>query len=115
MKWRTDLPLCLDKTFCTPRILSKGEGMKSISQMEAAGHPLDPGIVDSDRSKVVPMSTSNEAGRPESKVQEALDRTDRLSSGLRAWQVGLLSGLAVLLIGFADKLTPQDLTFSLFY
>ena len=90
--------------------------MKSISQMEAAGHPLDPGIVHSDRSKVVPMGTSNPgAGRPESKVQEALDRTDRLSSGLRAWQVGLLSGLAVLLIGFADKLTPQDLTFSLFY
>jgi signal transduction histidine kinase len=61
------------------------------------------------------VTANKGSGRSKPEFLYGLAQADRLFSGLRAWQVGLLSGGAVLLIGLADHLTPQDLTFSLFY
>lgn len=90
--------------------------MKSFSQMEVTGPPLDLSTRHEKRSDVVREAASRSGFfGVKFKFFHALDRADQLFSNLASWQIGLLGGAFVILIGLADVFTPHDLTFSLFY
>jgi signal transduction histidine kinase len=90
--------------------------MKSISQMVATESPLNSSIRHAERPDVVSkVRVSNGSGLSKPEFLHTLAQADQRASELKAWQVGLLSAVVVLLIGAADNVTPLDLTFSLFY